>query len=277
MVVAVVLASALLHATWNALAHSSRDRLSAITLIAVAQFTIAVPLILLAPAPARVLWPYIAVSGALETVYAFGLVLAYRLGEFSRVYPLARGTSPLVVALVSTLIIGQHASGVEWIGIVAVCGGLLAVAFADGLPSRADLPAVLAAVATGCVIASYTVVDGLAVRRSGNVLGYAGWIFFLQGLMVVGVSLAIRGRSLPATLRPDCARGLIGGAVSMLAYGMVLWAQTRGSLAGVATLRETSILIGCLIGTVLFHERFGRTRLVASAGVVTGILLIAHP
>jgi drug/metabolite transporter (DMT)-like permease len=277
VVVAVVLSSALLHATWNALAHSSRDRLSAITLIAIADLAISVPLILFAPTPARAVWPFIAVSSVLEAVYAFGLVMAYRLGEFSRVYPLARGTSPLVVALVSTLILGQHASAVEWIGIVAVCAGLLTVAFADGLPSRADLPAVIAAVATGCVIASYTIVDGVAVRRSGTVLGYAGWIFFLQGLMVVGVSFAIRRRALAATLRPDCARGLAGGAISMLAYGMVLWAQTRGSLAGIATLRETSILIGCLIGTVLFHERFGRTRLVASAGVVTGILLIAHP
>lgn len=277
VVVAVVLAAALLHATWNALAHSSRDRLAAITLIAIANFAISAPLLLLAPGPARAAWPYIAVSSVLETIYAFGLVLAYRLGEFSRVYPLARGTSPLVVALVSTLIIGQPASAAEWAGIVAVCLGLLAVAFADGLPSRADLPAVGAAVATGCVIASYTIVDGLGVRKSGSVAGYAAWIFFFQGMMVVAVSFAIRRRALPAALRPDSARGLIGGAISMLAYGMVLWAQTRGTLAGIATLRETSILIGCLIGTVLFHERFGRTRLVASAGVVTGILLIAHP
>jgi drug/metabolite transporter (DMT)-like permease len=276
-VVAVVLFSAVLHATWNALTHSARDRIAAITLIGVAAVVCSTAGALIAPVPDRAAWPFLAGSAVLQTFYSYGLVVAYRLGEFSRMYPLARGTSPLVVALVGTLLIGQPMSGLELAGVLVVSCGLLALALADGLPERRDLPAVFAAVGTGCFIGAYTVVDGVGVRRSGTVLGYASWNFLLQGSLIILVALSLRRGALLPTLRPSWWRGLLGGVVSMLAYSLVLWAQTKGTLAGIATLRETSILIGCVIGTVLFHERFGRARLVASAGVVTGILLIAHP
>jgi drug/metabolite transporter (DMT)-like permease len=276
VVIAVVLGSALLHATWNALTHAARDRIAAITLIGTACVLCATPALLLAPAPSRAAWPFIGVSAALETVYAFGLALAYRLGDFSRAYPLARGTSPLLVALVAALVLGQPVSGPAWLGIAAVCAGLLALAFADGLPGWHGLPAVAAAVGTGAVTAAYTVVDGLGVRRAGTVVGYAAWIFLFQGVATVLIAFAVRGRSLAPALRTDRVRGLTGGTVSMLAYSLVLWAQTRASLAEVATLRETSILAGCVIGTVAFHERFGRARLLASAGIVFGIVLITR-
>jgi drug/metabolite transporter (DMT)-like permease len=276
-VIVVVLCSAVLHATWNALTHSAKDRVAAVTLIGIAAIGCASVGVLVAPVPARAAWPFIGVSAALEAGYYYGLVLAYRLGEFSRMYPLARGTSPLVVALVGTLIVGQPMSGLELAGVLVVSCGLLALAFAEGLPSRADLPAIGAAVGTGVIIAAYTVVDGVAVRRAGTVIGYASWIFLIQGVLVVLIAVALRRRTLVASLKPGWRPGLAGGMISMLAYLLVLWAQTKGTLAGIATLRETSILIGCVIGTVVFHERFGHTRLVASAGVVTGILLIARP
>lgn len=274
---AVVLFSALLHATWNALTHSARDRVAAIALIGIAAATCAAVGVLFSPVPNRAAWPFIFASILLQVAYSYSLVLAYRLGEFSSMYPLARGTSPLVVALVGTFVVGQPMSGLEALGVITVSGGLLALAFADGPPKRADLPAIGAAVATGCFIAAYTVVDGVGVRRSGTVPGYASWTFLFQGLLILLVAVVLRRRALLASLRPNWARGLAGGVISVSAYSMVLWAQTKGTLAGIATLRETSILIGCVIGSVVFHERFGRNRLIASAGVVTGILLIARP
>jgi drug/metabolite transporter (DMT)-like permease len=276
-VIAVVLFSAVLHAAWNALTHSAKDRVAAIALIGVAGIVFAGAVTLFAPIPDRAAWPFIGVSMAVQAVYSYGLVIAYRLGEFSSMYPLARGTSPLVVALVATFVVGQPMSGLELVGVLTVSTGLLALAFADGLPSRADLPAIGAAVGTGCTIAAYTVVDGVGVRRSGTVVGYASWEFLLQGTLIVLVAFALRRRALLPSLRPHWRRGLTGGVISILAYSLVLWAQTKGTLAGIATLRETSILIGCVIGTMVFHERFGRTRLIASAGVVTGILMIARP
>lgn len=276
VVVAVVLGSALMHASWNALTHSARDRVATMTLMGLAYAACSLPLLWLAPAPARAAWPFVAASIVLETAYSYGLVLAYRYGDFSRTYPLARGTSPLLVALFATLVLGQRVSPAQLLGIGVVCAGLLILSFAEGLPRREDLAAVGAATATGCTIAAYTIIDGLGVRRSGSVLGYAAWTFLGEGIGIVLAAAALRRGGFPEIFRADVRRGLLGGVVAMTAYSLVLWAQTRGTLAGVATLRETSILIGCLIGTVLFRERFGSTRLLASLGVVTGILLIAH-
>jgi drug/metabolite transporter (DMT)-like permease len=275
-VVAVVLGSAVLHALWNALAHTAKDRLAAMTLIALASGVCAAAALPLLPMPDAAVWPFIALSSVLEALYAFGLVLAYRLGEFGRMYPIARGTSPLVVALVATFAVGQRMSGPEALGVLVVSLGLLALAFSDGLPARSDLPAVAAAAGTGCVIASYTVLDGVAVRRAGTVLGYSCWIFLIQAVLVLLTAAAIRRSRLLPSLRDGAGRGLGGGVISMTAYTLVLWAQTRGGLAAVATLRETSILIGAGIGALVLKEGFGRLRVAASAGVVLGILLIAR-
>jgi drug/metabolite transporter (DMT)-like permease len=276
MVVAVVLGSAFLHAGWNALAHSSKDRLAAMTLIALSSGALAAVLLVFTRPPAHAVWPYLAASGCVQALYNFGLVLAYRLGEFGRMYPLARGTSPVLVASAATFLVGQPMSGIEAAGIGVVSAGLLALAFSRGLPRRSDLPAVLAAVATGCTIATYTVIDGVAVRRAGSVLGYAGWEFLLSAILVVLGAAVIRRRGLARSLRPEAAKGLGGGIVCMTAYTLVLWAQTKGALAEVATLRETSILIGAAIAALVLKEGFGHVRIAASAGVVLGIVLIAH-
>jgi drug/metabolite transporter (DMT)-like permease len=276
VVVAVVLGSALLHALWNALAHTAKDRLAAIILIATAAGICSAAALPFLPVPNRAVWPYMALSTLLEVLYSFGLVLAYRLGEFGRMYPIARGTSPLVVAFVATFVVGQPMSGLEALGVGVVCAGLLALAFSDGLPRREDLPAVLAAVGTGCAIAAYTVVDGVAVRKAGTVLGYSCWIFFSEAIIILCVTASIRRRAFLPSLRVGTARGLGGGVISLTAYTLVLWAQTKGNLAEVATLRETSILIGAAIGALVLKEGFGRIRIAASAGVVAGILLIAR-
>lgn len=276
MVVAVVLGSAVLHAVWNALTHTAKDRLTAVTLIAVAAGACSAVTLLFVRPPNAVVWPYIAVSAALETLYSFGLVLAYRLGEFGRMYPIARGTSPLVVALVATFALDQPMSGLEACGVGVVSAGLITLAFSDGLPRRADLPAVAAAVGTGCAIAGYTLVDGVAVRKAGSVLGYSAWVFLIESAVLLSIVALIRRAAFLRSLRTGTGRGLGGGVISLTAYTLVLWAQTKGALAAVATLRETSILMGAAIGAVVLKEGFGRLRVTAAAGVVLGILLIAH-
>ena len=276
MVVAVVLGSAVLHALWNALTHTAKDRLAAVTLIAVAAGLCSLAALPFVPLPNPVVWPYIAASAALETVYSFGLVLAYRLGEFGRMYPIARGTSPLVVALVATFALNQPMSGLAACGVGVVSVGLIALAFSDGLPRREDLPAVAAAVGTGCAIAGYTLVDGVAVRKAGTVLGYSAWVFLIESAVLLAIVVLIRRSAFLPSLRTGTRRGLGGGVISLTAYTLVLWAQTRGALAEVATLRETSILMGAAIGALVLKEGFGRVRITAAAGVVLGILLIAH-
>ena len=135
--------------------------------------------------------------------------------------------------------------------------------------------ALVAAVGTGLTIAAYTTVDGLGVRLSGSSVAYIGWLMLLESLCVPAWALARRRHVLlSGTSRRVLWSGLLAGGLSVLAYGLVLWAQTRGDLAPIAALRETSVIFGAVIGTVVFHEPFGRWRIAATLLVVIGVLLL---
>lgn len=275
-VVAAVLAAAVLHATWNALAHAIPDKLVGFTLISAGYVGCAAVLVCLVPAPDPGAWPFMAGSAVLQTVYQVLLLRAYQLGDFGQMYPLARGTSPWVVAVLSVTLLGRPLPVGQLLGIVVLSLGLAVLTLADGLPGRRQLPAIAAAVGTGVVIASYTVVDGVGVGHAGSVVGYVAWEFLALGLPLPLVALALRGRALLSELRPVWWQGLLGGVMSLAAYGLVVWSQSRApdSLAGIAALRETSIVIAAVIGVVLFHERMGRVRAFASMTVCAGIAVL---
>jgi drug/metabolite transporter (DMT)-like permease len=273
-VIAAVLTAAVLHAVWNALAHAIDDQLVGFALIGVSVTLGSVPIVLLSPGPARASWPYLIGSVVLHVAYNLLLMRSYRLGEFGQVYPVARGTSPLLVALAGSVFAGEHLSAVRLLGVVVISAGLGTLVFVGGVPTRAARPALAAAVLTGVTIASYTTLDGLGVRSADGVGGYTGWLFLLQGpVLPIAAALARRGR-LWRQVRPHLAAGLAGGLLSLAAYGLVLWAQTRGALAPIAALRESSVIVGAVIATVLFGERFGRWRIAATVLVAAGVVLV---
>jgi drug/metabolite transporter (DMT)-like permease len=226
--------------------------------------------------PPAGVWPFVIASAALHVVYNLLLLLSYELGEFSQMYPLARGTSPWVVALVSVVVLGHQLPLIELAGVLAVSGGLIALVFIGGWPNRKELPALAAAALTGLAIATYTVVDGVGVMQA-PLFAYTGWMFLLQGPPIAVIAAVRRGRRLPAAVRGSAAAGLAGGAISIAAYTIVLWAQTSGALAPIAALRETSIVFGALIGAVFLGERLGARRAIAAAVVLAGVVLISLP
>ena len=270
----VVLAAAALHATWNALAHAIKDKLVGFVLISIGYTGCSAVLVCFVPFPDAAAWPFLCTSLVIQVGYMGLLIMAYRLGDFGQMYPIARGTSPLLVALAAAALLGEPLTLGAMLGLPLICLGLVGLALADGIPGRRQLPALAAALGTGTTIAGYTVVDGSGVRHSGTVLGYIAWSFLCQGLPVPLIAWRLRGRALLGQLRPALWTGLAGGVLSMTAYGLVLWAQDHGSLAAVAALRETSIVIGALIGAVVFHERLGRRRMAASATVLAGIAVL---
>ncbi len=227
------------------------------------------------PDPAS--WPFLLGSVLVHLAYNFLLLRSYQLGDFGQTYPLARGTAPLVVALVSVTVVGQRLDLLQVSGVLAISGGLLVLVVGGG-GLRASRPAVLAAVQTGLSIATYTVLDGVGVRRAGgggtDVAAYIAWLFVLQGPLIAG-AVALRRPGILRASRPLLGLGLLSGVVSLSAYGLVIWAQSRGQLATVAALRECSIVFGALIGAVLFHERLGAVRVVGAAIVLSGVVLLA--
>ncbi|AKA04332.1 DMT family transporter [Streptomyces noursei] len=276
LVVAAVLLAAVTHASWNAIAHGIRDQLLAFTLVGGGGTLCGALLACFTPLPAAAAWPYLLGSAVLHILYQGLLMQSFRMGDFGQMYPIARGTAPLVVTVLAALFVHEIPSGWALAGVALASAGLvgLAVWGIRGSGARPHWPAIAAAVATGLSIASYTTVDGLGVRASETSLGYIGWLMLLEGLAIPVYALITRRGRLVAELRPFALRGLAGGVLSVFAYGLVLWAQTRAPLAPIAALRESSIIVGAAIGTVFFKERFGLPRLAAAGLMVAGIGLM---
>jgi drug/metabolite transporter (DMT)-like permease len=290
-----VLAAAVTHATWNAIAHGIKDQLLAFGLIGAGGILVAIPLVILSPFPLSACWPYLLASIVIHVFYNLLLMRSYRYGEFGQVYPLARGTSPLVVTVLAAVFAAERPSAAQVAGVLVVSCGLALLVLAGRAGRRAAArggsgggsgggagrggglgrAALVAAVGTGLTIAAYTTVDGLGVRLSGSSVAYIGWLMLLESLCVPAWALASRRHVLlSGTSRRVLGSGLLAGGLSVLAYGLVLWAQTRGDLAPIAALRETSVIFGAVIGTVVFHEPFGRWRIAATLLVVIGVLLL---
>lgn len=274
LVIAVVLVAALLHASWNAIAHSVPDRLVGFAMIGLADLVGGAALAALGgPLPDRA-WPYVIASAVLHVAYNLLLLASYQLGDFGQAYPLARGTAPWLVALASIVLLGRELPVRELAGVLVVSGGLIALVLAGGRLGRSRTPAFAAAVATGVMIAGYTVVDGVGVGVA-PVVAYTGWMFALQGPALVVLAAVRRGRRFPGAVRRYGPAGLAGGAISLIAYSLVLWAQTSGALAPIAALRETGIVFGALIGALVLHERLGARRILPAVVVLAGVVLLS--
>ena len=260
-VIAAVLGAALLHATWNALVKGRAGQgdplLPTVLVVAGGALASAVLLpFLAAPQPAS--WPFIAASSLTQTVYYLLLIATYQHGDMSHAYPLMRGSAPLLVAVFNGILLGEHLSGAQWLAVCLICGGVLAMLLAARTPAaqqpQGQRRATLFALATACVIALYTMIDGAGVRRSGAPAAYTMWIFLLTGVAVL--ALAARGRmgALAALARARPLLLPVGGVSTLGSYGIALWAMTLAPVAAIAALRETSILFATAIAA-LFPRR----------------------
>lgn len=267
-VAVLVLLSAVLHASWNALLKGGSDRLHSITVMAVAAgFGSAVWAAFL-PLPLAASWLYIGLSVALHVVYNFLLVAAYRHGDLGVTYPVARGSSPMLVAAGAAVLAGEKLDTLALVGIALVCGGIFGLA-RDGRGSslsRVIVPAVL----TGVTIAAYTVVDGLGGRASGNSWSYAAWLFMLNGLSMAPMWAWRRDAGTRVRFDAPTLRSAAGGLVSLAAYAIVIWAATISPMGPVSALRESSVVVAALLGWLFLGERLRRWRLVACLVVAAG-------
>jgi len=269
-----VLFAALLHAGWNAVVKLGLDRFSSILVLALFQSAIAVVLLPLFQWPAAAAWPWLLTGSALHTGYKLFLIRAYRHGELSQVYPLARGAAPMLVALAGAVLLGELPNLAGTAAILAIVTGILVMAFAGGAAVRLSRTALVWALGTACFTAAYTMVDGYGARLAGTAAGFSLWLFLIDGALMIAVAFATRGRAGFAALRAAWRGGLAAGAMSLGSYWIAIWAFTQAPLALVAALRETSILFALLIGVVLLKERVGPRRWAAAGLIVAGMLLM---
>lgn len=236
---------------------------------------IAIPVLVLVGIARAPVLAFAGASAAIHVVYSVALLRSYRIGGYGHTYPLARGTSPLLVALGGWFLAGEHLSLVQLTGVAVIAAGLFAIVLVNGRPRRSERAAIAAALLTGVTIAGYTVVDGLGARRAGDPIRYVALLFALQGVMTAALGIAARRRTATPVRGVDVRAGIAAAALSMVAYGIVIWAQTRAPLALVSALRETSVISAAIISALVFHEPIARRRIAPAIAIATGIFVIA--
>lgn len=273
-VFSMVLAAALLHAVWNALVKVNGDRLVIVAVIMSSQTLICLLLLPFVGLPVGDAWPYILGSAGLHNAYCLFLVMAYRYGDLSHVYPIARGSAPLIVAVASMVVAGQFLTPQAMLAVILVTLGVMSLALTRGASGIRETRAVLFALGTGLFIASYTVVDGMGARVNGDPHGYTFWLLALHGIPFAVLTAGIRRGRVLSQARKVWRSGLSAGVASMLAYWIVIWAMTLAPFALVSALRETSVVFAVLFGVVLLKERLDLVRLAAIAMTLIGTVML---
>ncbi|CAN5350285.1 EamA family transporter [soil metagenome] len=269
-----VLFAALLHAGWNAVVKVGLDRFLSITLISLASGVVGLVLTPFVDFPTAAAWPYLLASTALHIGYSLFLIEAYRAGDLGQVYPIARGSAPLVVAIASVMFLGEHLSTAASIGIAILIAGVACMSLRGGRDlARLERRAIAFALGTSLFIAAYTISDAIGARLNGSAHGYAIWLFVSCGLATLFTLFLLRGRAGLAAMRPYWKSGLAGGAMSLGAYWIVIWGMTVAPVALVAALRESSVLFAAAISMLILREPPTRWRIGAAVMIVAGVLL----
>jgi drug/metabolite transporter (DMT)-like permease len=268
-----VLIAALLHASWNALLRAGADRLWSMTMMSVAVATVCAGLAFIVPLPARASWGCIVLSALLHVGYNLFLVRTYRSGDLGQTYPIARGSSPLLVALGAAFFARELPDPINMLGILLVSGGIISLAFQGRRLGRDVLPYALG---TGCFIGAYSVTDGIGARLAGTSVGYTIWMSLLGNAMMPLIYVFVRDwRGLIRSPR-ETWTAAAGGLASLLAYGIVIFAMSKGPMGPVSALRETSVVFAALIGWFFLKERLSAYRIAACSVVAIGALCVGH-
>ena len=273
-IIFIVLLAAFFHALWNATVKQGNDKLLSITGIHLGALVIVLPLVPLVGLPHAHSWPYILLSAALHFGYYLSLASAYRHGDFSQAYPVARGSAPILVALWGVFVLQETLSVTEWLAVSGVIGGIMIFATRRLGAVLAQRKALMSALLTACFIGAYTITDGIGGRLSMNIPAYMVWLSITDSIPLVLYALHQRSRAEVFALTSQWRVCLLGAALSLAAYWMVVWAMSQTSIALVSALRETSVIIAALIGAYYFKEPAGKRRIVASVVIFASIALL---
>lgn len=273
--VLAVLFGAFCNASWNIFVKRGTDRLLSTVLVCLGCGLLGAAVLPFLPAPAPASWPFLAATALAQVIYVALLAAAYQSGDLSQTYPLMRGTAPLLVALASGPLIGEHLSIGRWCGVGLISAGVIAVALLrSGSAPRASRAASGFALANAGAIASYTIIDGIGVRLAGNALSYAFTSFVLVALVLSVWAAIRRGRAFADYAVANWRVIALGGLGSFVSYSIALWAMAHAPVAVVASLRETSILFATALSVLVLKEGIYPARLAATAVIVIGVIVI---
>src|SRR5581483_4274548 len=248
------------------------EPLSATTLIAAGAAVVGLLCLPVTGMPATAAWPWLIASMIVHLFYFAALAEGYRSGDLGQVYPIARGSAPLMTATASTVFVGERLSATGWIGIAVLAAGILLLSLRGGRAlATINRRAVGFALGTALTICAYSVIDGVGARVSGNPESYAVWVFIGSAVLLTPYGVWRGGATVVRTMRLYWLRGILGGALSVVSYGIVLWAMTLAPIAVVAALRETSVLFGAVLAVVWLKEPLRLARIGAALLILAGL------
>ena len=270
-----VFAAAIMHATWNALVKVSGDRLFSMSVIMLSHSLLSLPFVFYFGLPDPEVWIWIGLSVAIHLIYYLSMINQYRYGDLSYVYPLSRGSAPLMVCLIAYVFVGEKLSNIGIVAIVIISMGILTLALPRNLKFSKPGKATVASLFTAIMIAGYTIIDGIGGRAEEEVFRYIAWLFLIEGFPLLTILLTNRSMQQMKVAWQDVGlKSVFGGVLSTGAYALVIWAMSISPFAAVSALRETSVIVAALIGTYLMKETLGPRRIGASVLVAIGVVVL---
>lgn len=255
------------------------DVLTARMVLSVSSALIMLPFVFVVPLPPPDLWPGLLLAVGVHWLYQFGLVRALQRGDLSRIFPIMRGSSPLLVAILASLFLGEHLRPPGWLGLILATLAVLVFALPGGAADdaarkRLARSALFWAGVTALGIAAYSVMDASMVRAMPSPFTFIVWLFVLDWIGITCVTLVVRRATLWAHVKPQLSGGIIGGVASVLSFSAALYAFTLADAAWVAALRETSVVWAAFMGAVWLKESFGVRRIMAAGALALGLIVM---
>ena len=268
----IVIFAAFAHAGWSSLVKSNENPLFIMGMTSIVEIIIFIPLVFFVPLPPLEIWYFIIASVIIHGLYRFTVVASYRFGDLSFVYPIARGTSTLLLVLLSLFFLSDQISLTGFFGIIIVCAGIFLIAYEKII--QFNTKAFVLACLTALLIAIYTLIDGMGVREVENKFSYIFWLLLLNGIPVLVFSLLTKKKVFLNFTKKEICKGFIAGILAILSYGLVVWAMKHIEIAYVSSIRETSIVIATLIGFFLLGEKQAKKRIAPALLVLGGITIL---
>ncbi|NWD66981.1 EamA family transporter [Pseudomonas gingeri] len=271
--ITLVLISAFMHATWNAVVRAGSSRFLTLAMVDAVALLISLAALPLVNVPPPQVWAYLAISVVLNTAYRLFLIKAYETGDFGQVYPVMRGVPPVMVAVFSWCMFHEKLSTGALLGVMLISAGIISLTFVRHMTAAMFKP-MLMAICAGVFIALYTLVDAQGVRASETALQYIIYLGVFQSMPVLLLALISNRTQFVRVVRSNWRLGTLGGFFYLTAYGLVLFAFSLDAVAKISALRESSVIIGAIIAALFFHERFGWRRMLSAFVIFSGIVLI---
>ena len=270
----VVILAAIIHAIWNGMVKNFEDKVISVSAIVFGHVPIAILVMLFLPLPTLESVPYIILSAIIHQGYQYYLISAYKIEDLTRVYPIARGSGPIVATLISIIFLGLIITKVQILSIFLICFGIIIL----GLFSKNSFKnnkAIIYSLATGVFIGSYSLADGYGARISLSPLNFLGWSFILNAMIFPFVLKSMNYSNVFSRVIKEAKLIFwLGGSISYIVYGIVVWSFTKAPIPLVGALRETSIIFALLIGTFFLKEKLTLIKIISILIIFVGVALL---